>query len=68
MMKGVAGVVTGHALFILATMASIARRSGYPSAGCSPAEPASVLPKFYDRGGRFCGGMRTGSVGSLVWL
>jgi len=31
MRKGVAGVVTGHALvFSLATMSSIARRFGYP--------------------------------------
>jgi len=59
MRKGVADVVfTGHALCFLATMSSIARRSGYPWAGCSPTEPASVSPKFFftnhrnHRGGR----------------
>jgi hypothetical protein len=59
-------VHSGHALCFLATMSSIARRFGYPSVGCSPAEPTSVSPKFYDLGGRLLGGMRMGSVGSLL--
>ncbi len=51
------GIVRTRPL-VLATMVSIARRFGYPSAGCSPALPASVSPKsfgLYDLGGRFCG-------------
>ena len=38
------------------------------SAGCAPALPASVSPKFYDAGGKLLGLMRTGSEGSAVVL
>jgi hypothetical protein len=52
------------------------RKATLTFAGMKPAAPGpkrewSVLPKFfwiYDFGGRFFGGMRMGSVGSLLWL
>jgi hypothetical protein len=70
MRKGVSGMVRTRPWF-LATTGSIARRFGYPLAGCSPALPASVSPKsfrLYDLGGRLLGGMRMGCWGSLLWL
>lgn len=65
--SGVADEVS-HALVLVLRRHRVAHRFGYPFAGCSSAEPASVWPKFYDLGGRFLGRMRTGSEGSPVWL
>jgi hypothetical protein len=41
-------IIGGHLLIYYVLLATYFRGSGYPSAGCSPAEPASVSPDKYN--------------------